>query len=384
MEFHTGHPLYAVPLGLEDDDMFSPSGSSFSLSSSSYGPHTPTSGRSTPPRHSFDYASSFSSSIDGHSIELTPPSSASNSYFPFAFKGDGISDFSQPGFPLTPSRGSQLSFGSFSHNGYGGVQLSPSQHVEYYCGDNLFQPPHAMVSPQQQLPSSNGLENWRWPQDSHSPISFGEHTPKRPSLMVRHPPLKFEDEGEDIDMRNKYLKDSLSVEPSAVGLLPSPIHRIKDNPPPPPRQRHGRIRAQRGGKSVDDVERKATFRCIVPGCYYGPYRRNEHLKRHLKNEHGIGGEKEGWVCEFCPPEKSKDGQPKRFNRRDNWKQHIRLHAKSKSKNSRTEYNPEAIEVFNREQARINSSKKFKSRVMGKGLGGNKMRGESMDSVDSDL
>ncbi|KAK0658289.1 hypothetical protein QBC41DRAFT_57015 [Cercophora samala] len=383
MEFHTGHPMYAVPLGLEDDDMFSPSGSSFSLSSSSYGPHTPTSGRSTPPRHSFDYASSFSSSIDGHSIELTPPSSATNSYFPFAFKGDGVSDFSQPGFPLTPSR-SQLSFSGFSHNGYG-VQLSPSQHVEYFCGDNLFQQP-AVVSPQQQLPSSNGLENWRWPQDSHSPISFGEHTPKRPSVMVRHPPLKFEDEGDDINMRNKYIKENLSVEPSTVGLLPSPLHRVKDDSPPPPRQRHARMRAPK--EAVNDVEPKATHRCIVPGCSYGPYRRNEHLKRHLKNEHGIGGEKEGYLCEFCPPEKSKDGQPKRFNRKDNWLQHIKLHMKNKSKNSRTEHNPGAIEVFNREQARINSSKKFKSRLNSSNNGrttvNNKMRADSMDSMDSDL
>ncbi|KAK4175720.1 hypothetical protein QBC36DRAFT_301754 [Triangularia setosa] len=380
MEFHTGHPMCAVPLGLEDDDMFSPSGSSFSLSSSSYGPHTPTSGRSTPPRGSFDYASPFSSSIDGHSIELTPPSSATNLYFPFAFKGDGVSDFGQPAFPVPPSR-SQLSFSNFSHNGYG-VQLSPSQHVEYFCGDNLFQQP-VVVSPQQQLPSSNGWDqDWRWPQgDSHNPISFGEHTLKRPGVMVRHPPLKFEDEGEDIDMRNKCLKENFSLDPSAMGLLPSPLHRVKDDSSPSPKQRHTRIKdvKRAARESVDgmDKEPKAIHRCIVPGCSYGPYRRNEHLKRHLKNEHGIGGQKEGFVCEFCPPEKSKDGKPKRFNRRDNWKQHIKLHMKPRGKNSRTEHNVEAIEVFNREQARINCSKRFKSRS-NKAL---KTRAESMNSLD---
>ncbi|KAK0748526.1 hypothetical protein B0T21DRAFT_407034 [Apiosordaria backusii] len=386
MEFHTGHPMCSVPLGLDDDDMFSPSGSSFSLSSSSYGPHTPTSGRSTPPQNSFDYGSSFASSIDGHSIELTPPSSATNSYFPFAFKGDGVSDFShQPAFPLTPSR-SQLSFPSFSHHsgyGGGGVQLSPSQHVEYFCGDNLFQLP-VVVSPQQQLPSSSsGWESWRWPQgDSHSPISFGEHTPKRPSVMVRHPPLKFEAEEEDMEMRKKYMmkENHHSLEPSAMGLLPSPLHRIKEDPssPPPPfysssssssssRQRHARMRDSKrgvkdgidgGGGGRGGVEPKAMHRCPVPGCTYGPYRRNEHLKRHLRT-HGIGGDQEEWICEFCPPAK-----PKTFNRRDNFTAHIKLHTRPKGKNSRTEYNVAAIEVYNREQARISCSKKFRGKKNG--------------------
>ncbi|KAK4205737.1 hypothetical protein QBC40DRAFT_336037 [Triangularia verruculosa] len=361
MEFHTGHPMCAIPLGLDDDDMFSPSGSSFSLSTSSYGPHTPTSGRSTPPRGSFNYASSFTSSMDGHSIELTPPSSATNSYFPFAFKGDGVSDFGQPGFPLTPSR-SQLSYPSFSHNEYG-VQLSPSQQGGYFCGDNLFQQP-VVVSPQQQLPPNNGwCENWRWPQDSHSPINFGEHTPKRPSVMVRHPPLKFEDEGQDMDMRKKYLKENLSIEPSAMGLLPSPLHRVKDDSPPP-RQRQPRVKdSKRAPKEpVDGVVPKAVHRCIVPNCTYGPYRRHEHLKRHLRNAHGIGGEQEEYICPFCPVEKSKDGKPKRFNRRDNWKNHIELHNKPRSKNSRTEHNEGAMEVLKREQDRILRSKKFKVKV----------------------
>jgi hypothetical protein len=37
------------------------------------------------------------------------------------------------------------------------------------------------------------------------------------------------------------------------------------------------------GYAVDSVEPASTFKCPVQGCKAKPYRRNEHMKRHMKS-----------------------------------------------------------------------------------------------------
>ncbi|KAK7937525.1 C2H2 type zinc finger domain protein [Apiospora aurea] len=68
---------------------------------------------------------------------------------------------------------------------------------------------------------------------------------------------------------------------------------------------------------------KAVHACDFPGCEkQTAFKRREHLRRHQSSKHGLG-EKLG--CEFCD---------KKFNRRDNWRQHLRLHMESNGKRTK--------------------------------------------------
>lgn len=46
------------------------------------------------------------------------------------------------------------------------------------------------------------------------------------------------------------------------------------------------------------------------------------------------------TCEFCP---------KKFNRRDNWRQHLRLHTEPNRPMTRTDYHKEAVRKYEEER-----------------------------------
>ncbi|CRK15257.1 hypothetical protein BN1723_010596 [Verticillium longisporum] len=76
-------------------------------------------------------------------------------------------------------------------------------------------------------------------------------------------------------------------------------------------------------------------RCDFMGCRK-TYQKKEHLKRHQRAAHGIGGTPE---MHTCPA----DGCHKVFKDRfDNFKQHLRIHKDGKS--TRTPYNEEAAQI----------------------------------------
>ncbi|KAG7410369.1 C2H2 type master regulator of conidiophore development brlA [Fusarium oxysporum f. sp. raphani] len=75
---------------------------------------------------------------------------------------------------------------------------------------------------------------------------------------------------------------------------------------------------------------KDIHRCEFPGCSW-TFRRNEHLKRHMKTLHREAPE--SFFCEFC----GKNG----FSRRDNLKTHRKLHARQPSRKCRVEFVPGA-------------------------------------------
>jgi zinc finger protein BrlA len=79
------------------------------------------------------------------------------------------------------------------------------------------------------------------------------------------------------------------------------------------------------------VQKQAKRPCLWQGCEK-KFRRQEHLKRHMKTHE----QTESYPCDFCN---------KSFGRTDNLKCHIKIHADPNKKSSRTIYYPEARRVY---------------------------------------
>lgn len=140
-----------------------------SYASSSFGPQTPISGRSSPrPSSSVDFGSSFASSIDTPAFELTPPSSATSSYFSMGSKAECV----YAGFPVTPSRG-QLSFTGHPISPFNEHLVASHPMDCAFPMDDLGSQPHfstpSTLGPDGQVSDICSL--WG---HSESPISFGE------------------------------------------------------------------------------------------------------------------------------------------------------------------------------------------------------------------
>lgn len=104
----------------------------------------------------------------------------------------------------------------------------------------------------------------------------------------------------------------------------------------------------RNGIRVSKVASGA-FKCMVPGCPSRPFKRSEHLKRHVTTHHE---NKDLFPCEFCG---------RHFNRKDNWRSHLKLHTISRGKNARTDYFPRALDVYNDEMRKISKSRPRKDK-----------------------
>ncbi|KAG7285564.1 hypothetical protein NEMBOFW57_010193 [Staphylotrichum longicolle] len=107
--------------------------------------------------------------------------------------------------------------------------------------------------------------------------------------------------------------------------------------------------------AVDSIEPKSTFKCPVAGCKAKPYRRNEHMKRHMKSVHG----KALYPCSWCKHV---------ANRMDNLEAHIKLHTLVRPKSGgkpRVDYYPGAVlqyeEMMKKNESRRRRSKKLKKR-----------------------
>ncbi|KAK8013454.1 hypothetical protein PG991_009047 [Apiospora marii] len=81
--------------------------------------------------------------------------------------------------------------------------------------------------------------------------------------------------------------------------------------------------------------------CNLPGCKNKTaFKRREHLKRHQNTKHGLGPE---MTCDFCV---------KKFNRRDNWRQHLRLHTEPNRRMARTNFHIGTVLRYNEEKEKI--------------------------------
>ncbi|CAK7272728.1 hypothetical protein SEPCBS119000_005276 [Sporothrix epigloea] len=102
----------------------------------------------------------------------------------------------------------------------------------------------------------------------------------------------------------------------------------------------------RNGIQVSRVASGA-YKCLVPGCPSRPFKRSEHLKRHVTTHHE---NKDSFPCEFCG---------RHFNRKDNWRSHLKLHTVTRGKNARTDYFPAAVRIYEHEMKHITKSRSRK-------------------------
>lgn len=60
--------------------------------------------------------------------------------------------------------------------------------------------------------------------------------------------------------------------------------------------------------------------------------------------------KDSFPCEFCG---------RHFNRKDNWRSHLKLHTVTRGKNARTDYFPAAVRIYEHEMKHITKSRSRK-------------------------
>ncbi|KAL7940321.1 hypothetical protein V8C42DRAFT_337847 [Trichoderma barbatum] len=114
-----------------------------------------------------------------------------------------------------------------------------------------------------------------------------------------------------------------------------------------------------------NVVRNAACKCDYPNCQKA-YRRNEHLKRHKQSIHGEGPNR--FPCEFCGNDQ--------FNRKDNLKNHRKLHARPHSRIQGVEFIPSAVPIIEQEERIRKKRVPPKSRLAANGAAGSKKRGGS--------
>ncbi|EPE07623.1 zinc finger protein odd-paired-like protein [Ophiostoma piceae UAMH 11346] len=107
------------------------------------------------------------------------------------------------------------------------------------------------------------------------------------------------------------------------------------------------IMVRRNGLEVSKIASGA-YKCTVPGCPSRPFKRSEHLKRHITTHHE---NKEQFNCQFCP---------RQFNRKDNWRSHLKLHTAPRGKNARTDYYSEAVTLYTEEMRKVTKSRARKA------------------------
>lgn len=328
----TGVSMCNIQLDFNDDVEFDfsslavrcPSGSisDSSYASSSFGPHTPTSGRSTPPfSTSFDFGSSFAPSVDSVPFDVTTPSSATSTYFPMTPEAAPVSDYAYPVFPATPSRG-HLGFPGHQLSSCG-TQLTPSQSMN--CGFLVNQlGSHPSLATTSSIMAqfdhlSDVASHWAYPD---SPISFDQQsaTTRVDSVpLIKHEFVQsikqeYEDEAmtpfnPSTTARKRALMGEARHRTTALQHAQWSSPRSNVRTTQIKRERKSRAARENVGNNdlggdnsndsdedhdeedddddcnfaVDSIEPKSTFKCPVAGCKAKPYRRNEHMKRHMKS-----------------------------------------------------------------------------------------------------
>ncbi|KAK3683889.1 hypothetical protein B0T22DRAFT_520289 [Podospora appendiculata] len=329
-----------------------PSTQSSSSTSPTYGPFTPSSGQSTPPRsNSMDFSSSFASSADSFAYDLTPPSSAMSAYFPMDLRMGNCADFLQTGIPITPLR-NQAEFSGLPYSSCGD-QLAASQAIEFYSYTNALGPSPFVFTPMQSAQPGDSWETWStWPQAEDSPVSFEFGKPcssipstLRSSTTVKQETTPFLSGLSDISRRRLFTEEAKQKTAA--------LQKVQRDP------NRARIKAKKrqGLYTETGIPLKTVpargFMCDYPGCTTGKkYQRKEHMKRHQKAHHGTQSENQ-FKCEFCD---------KVFNRTDNRTQHMRLHANSNRKAPRVQVVEGAKEVLEEQMKTVKTRRPAKARA----------------------
>ncbi|OTB00811.1 hypothetical protein M426DRAFT_323924 [Hypoxylon sp. CI-4A] len=327
--------------------------SSASTSSSLPEPFTPTSGRSTPGIRSVSMDHEHMSYPPPGGFELTPPSSAFGGYFPSDGKADMHRYMDYNSASPSPSRKSSIQTQAMEYE-YAPILstsfhgLPPQEHGLEQNHQPLGHYSFADYMPPSQFPATtptyhlgNGACDpstmWEWAEDS--PVSFFSRGHPSASPSPSHP-LSVKD-------RNGLTPPYLA----SHGKRRSNVDKVQQRTAALQKAQH------RHGHGVR-IERiaAATFKCNYPNCQKGPFKRQEHLKRHKNTKHAENPVAIITECPFC--------DNKRFNRKDNYRQHLKLHTDKHRPTRRTEYHPEAEALLEEEKAKTKQRSQFKKRSNG--------------------
>ncbi|KAJ9138671.1 hypothetical protein NKR23_g8314 [Pleurostoma richardsiae] len=342
MDFDDGFALSSHPMTYQS------SRGSFSTASSFCGPFTPTSGRFTPvsgrstPQQrppSMDLDCSFGSTVD---FELTPPSTATSSYFPMHMKGNPVPDMFPRGLPATPTRYSNmLDVGMLHQDSMDGFTQSQSMDM-YSFSEGLSPSPFMIPTPPQSFHGAPGCDmSAIWSYQPDSPITFldKQSTPTVPTVKSMGS-IKID----DLEESSRLSGTARRLFVSNAQQRTSALRRATTTPS------IRRSRLEKGEEGFETVDKsgflvktiaKGKHVCDFPECrgQNKSFNRMEHLKRHIKTKHQMSV-KEYFKCDYCN---------KSFSRTDNRRSHMELHTK---KSSRTDYVPEAREALEKERAGI--------------------------------
>ncbi|SPO04271.1 uncharacterized protein DNG_06954 [Cephalotrichum gorgonifer] len=348
----------------------SPPSDSFSTPSSSYGPFTPTSGSSTPPK----------------TLDLDAPYQQQNLFFdmplqnypPECFnatecKPSGLNRVSYLGGPCIPDapparRATEPTPTTLDYSGFAEMAMPQS----YSTSAPMDQSPYELypmgdrgrprsfdtsLAPNTVRMSDMCSSNGAYDMCSTESYDMCGSIAGRPSFTSSMPFAP----GEQLRNSDTESVGSHTVmSPLPMDTMPSPglPHRlamveIGREIRSPPRRVRSLDTGGRGGDMGDmlmgppgsgdqgheggiEIKRIAAgkHQCEVPGCNKS-FNRKEHLKRHVTTTH----EEAVIPCPFC-----KDKSVKPFNRMDNFKNHIKIHSQPRT-SGRVEYVPEAVEHY---------------------------------------
>ncbi|KAH7347628.1 hypothetical protein B0T11DRAFT_143206 [Plectosphaerella cucumerina] len=332
-------------------------------------PFTPRSGRSTPHGAPLDFGDSFSS---------TPSFSSHGSPYPFdQVMGMGKLSFQQQqhgktnemdmsidySMPLTPTRRVAPAFPTVdidyntmlqvNLNQHGLQTMSPTHGMadHFTMSQDLQSSPFGMSTPGRSMPASTpgGNHHPMWPCNNDSPIMMfsTNYTPSpSPLRAMNHHRQQSQSPSptgsrSSADSRRRPMYESVQRRSRALQQqqqqeLMYRMHAQANAMGCPPGM-------ENNGTGSTDEEEGDTFvvnnrvgrpreRCCYDGCTK-TYQKREHLKRHQRAAHSIGGTPETYQC---PAE----GCGKSFKDRfDNFKQHLNIHKSGKS--ARTPYSEAA-------------------------------------------
>ncbi|KAI1389200.1 uncharacterized protein F4822DRAFT_272599 [Hypoxylon trugodes] len=315
--------------------------SSASTSGSIPEPFTPTSGRSTPGLRSISMEHEQITYPPPGGYELTPPSSAFGGYFPSEAKADFHRYMDYNSASPSPSRKSSMqsqavdyeyapmvptTFPSLSAQNH---PLEPAHHQtmgHYSFADYIPSPQYPVSTPGYHMNSAPACDTsamWEWTRES--PVSFFGRGHPSASPSPSHALSSRDRNGLTPPYLASHGKRRVNVD--KVQQKSSAPHRAQ----------------QRSGVRIERIA-AATFKCNYPDCQKGPFKRQEHLKRHKNTKHAENPISIITSCPFC-------GKP--FNRKDNYRQHLKLHTLKNRPTRRTDYFPEAQSLLDEE---INKTK----------------------------
>ncbi|KAI1084564.1 hypothetical protein F5B20DRAFT_211046 [Whalleya microplaca] len=331
--------------------------SSSSNASSLPDPFTPTSGRSTPGLRFISMEHDSVSYPPPGGFDLTPPTSAFGGYFPSDVKSESPHYVDNGDMSPSLSRKSSVQATTM---GFEYAHMLPasmvSQHNSlesanpralghYSFADQITSPPFPISTPGYTLEgaSCEMSSMWAWPGDGSESFFARDNSPS--SSPARHIHSR-ENGGLNPAYFSSHGKRRFNME--EVQQKTSALHQIQhDHRLHMKRQRMAHNRGLPGG-----IQRipPGTHRCLVPGCPKKPFKRQEHLKRHMLTCHTPDAVLT--CCPFCD---------RPFNRKDNYRQHLRLHTLKNRSIRRTQYFSEAQALYDEEMRKTKQRSHTKKR-----------------------